>query len=94
MRFFGIFSKTAATISLKFCQNVELINSEHLAKTACPKKLPFRRYSPPKLPPVARPLTEPGKIFGRKFFFCIFGIYGPQFVKKTHKKFFDKIFPI
>ena len=48
MRFFDFFSKTALTILMKLGQNVELINSEHLAKTACPKKLPFSRYSSTK----------------------------------------------
>ena len=47
-QFFDFFSKMALTILMKLGQNVELINSEHLAKTACPKKLPFSRYSSTK----------------------------------------------
>ena len=46
--FFDFFSKTALTILTKRAQKVELINSEHLAKTACPKKFPFSRYSSTK----------------------------------------------
>ena len=38
-QFFNFFSKTALTILAKMLQNVELINSEHLPKTACPKKI-------------------------------------------------------
>ena len=34
-QFFDFFSKMALTILMKLAQNVELINSEHLAKTAC-----------------------------------------------------------
>ena len=33
--FFDFFSEMALTILMKLAQNVELINSEHLAKTAC-----------------------------------------------------------
>ena len=57
-QFFDFFSKMALTILMKLGQNVELINSENLAKTACPKKLPFSRYSStkfrfwPKMPKV------------------------------------------
>ena len=47
--FFDFFSKTALTILTKLAQKVELINSEHLPKTACPKKFPFSRYSSTKL---------------------------------------------
>ena len=46
--FFDFFSKTALTILTKLAQKVELINSEHLPKTACPKKFPFLRYSSTK----------------------------------------------
>ena len=34
-QFFDFFSKMALAILMKLAQNVELINSEHLAKTAC-----------------------------------------------------------
>ena len=37
-----------STILMKLGQNVELINSEVLAKTACPKKFLFSRYSSTK----------------------------------------------
>ena len=45
-QFFYFFSKTALTILMKLGQNVELINSEHLAKTACPKNCRSRDIHP------------------------------------------------
>ena len=42
-QFLNFFSKTALAILLKLAQNVELINSEHLAKTACQNLFPFLR---------------------------------------------------
>ena len=46
--FFDFFSKIALTILMKLAQNVELINSEHLAKTACHILFPFLRLSSTK----------------------------------------------
>ena len=41
--FLTFFSKMALTILMKLAQNVELINSEHPAKTACQNLFPFLR---------------------------------------------------
>ena len=41
--FFDFFSKMALTILMKLAQNVELINSEQPAKTACQNLFPFLR---------------------------------------------------
>ena len=38
MTVFDFFLKTTPTILIKLGQNVDIINSEHLAKTACQKK--------------------------------------------------------
>ena len=40
---FLTFSQKWLTILMKLAQNVELINSEHLAKTACQNLFPFLR---------------------------------------------------
>ena len=47
--FFDFFSKTTLTILTKLAQKVELINSEHLPKTACPKNFRSRDIHPQSL---------------------------------------------
>ena len=47
-QFFDFFSKMAPKILMKLAQNVELINSEQLAKTTCQNLFPFLRYSSTK----------------------------------------------
>ena len=46
--FFDFFSKTTLTISMKLGQNVEEIDPENLAKTACQNFYRFQRYSTAK----------------------------------------------
>ena len=45
MTVFNFLSKMALTILMKHAQNVELINSEHSAKTAHQNLFPFLRQS-------------------------------------------------
>ena len=55
---------------MKFGQNVEEIDPENLAKTACQNFYRFQRYSTEKVASVARPRIEPGKFLTKIIFFA------------------------
>ena len=73
-RFFPLFSETTPTISMKIGQNVEEIDLENLAKTACQNFHRFQRYSTAKGRLGGPSKDETLKIFDQNKFFCIFGI--------------------
>ena len=72
--FFPLFSETTLTISMKIGQNVEEIDLENLAKTACQNFHRFQRYSTAKGRLGGPSKDGTRKIFDQKNFFCIFGI--------------------
>ena len=74
----------ALTILMKLGQNVEEIDPENLAKTACQNFYRFQRYSTEKVASVARPRMEPGKFLTKKFFLHFWNL-GTSIRKKITK---------
>ena len=67
--FFDFFSKTTLTILMKLGQNVEEINPESLAKTACQNFHRFQRYSTAKGRLGGPSMDRTRKILDPKIFF-------------------------
>ena len=89
---FDFLWKMALTILMKLGQNVEEIDPENLAKTACQNFHRFQRYSTAKGRLGGPSMDRTRKILDPKFFF-IFGILVLQFVKKNSKLENRKFFP-
>ena len=91
--FFDFFSKMALTISMKLGQNVEEIDLENLAKTACQNFHRFQRYSTAKGRLGGPSMDRTRKILDPKFFFSF--LESTCFnSSKSALKFFEKFIPI